>query len=289
MPAECLRFLERVSALYEVGVAPLRREDLLDIEKDSWRALQTFLAYAHERQGASPAYAPSARKAVQMLLDRGASWQDCGLARQAWQLYVGVLESKPPNERNNPMCPHGTHYRTINGTYMTRHRSVIEFVQADLGDTDYNIVRWAKKVLATARGTRDGHKKLTRINGIGGKLASFFLRDVAWFSSVTPDQARELLQPVDLWLRRYVHYWTHDDTLSDAKCASWIVGRSLAADVSPEKINAGMWYFGARVAGNERILLELIDDIETMRAAMDSHVTGMASQVAAWHSAVKDV
>ena len=282
-----LRLLERVAVLYAATTALLHRENLADIELDGWKALDVFFSYAYERQGASPAYAPAARKTVRVLVSQGASWEEHDLSQRAWWLYCEQLGGRLPNEKNNPMCPRGTPYETKRGGRKTQQRGVIEFVQEELSGADYSIVQWARRQLETGE-VRPAHKDLKGISGVGGKIASFFLRDVAWVYGIEPDLSRELLQPIDVWVRRYVHHWTRDDRLSDKGCGHWIVEYCLKAGVSPEKINVGMWYFGARVARDERTLRRLLDDVEEMQVEIDNHVKRMASRVAAWR-ATKDV
>jgi hypothetical protein len=288
MLTESLRLLEQVAAIDEASSGTLRREEIPVIEQDSWRALDTFLAYAYAWQGAPSAYAYAARKTVQGLAERRASWQEAGLAQQAWQHYKDELKGRAPNHGNNPMCPQGTHYSTKKGEHATRQPSVIEFVQENLSSTEYNIVRWAEKKLRTDD-VQSGHDRLISINGVGAKIAPLFLRDLAWACDTFPTQSRELLQPVDVWVRRYVHHWKQPNRPNDLDCARWIVEHSLEADVLPEKVNAGMWYFGARVAGDALTLLQLIDDVEAMRTAVEKHVDEMAAQVAAWRAETKGV
>ena len=278
-----LRFFERVAVLYAATTALLRREDRADIEQDSWKALEAFLHYAYQRQGASPAYAPAARRVIRELGKQRASWGQDDLAQQAWCLYRKQLEDRPPNEKNNPMCPRGTFYETKRGEHKTRQQCMIEFAQEELSGADYNIVRWAEKQLKTGN-VRPAHKALKDISGVGDKIASFFLRDVAWVYGIEPDWSRELLQPIDVWVRRYVHHWSRDDHPSDKGCARWIVEHSLKAKVSPEKVNAGMWYFCARVAGDKRTLWRLLDDVAAMQTETEHHVKRMASRVATWHA-----
>ena len=47
----------------------------------------------------------------------------------------------------------------------------------------------------------------TRIRGVGRKIASFFLRDTALRYQIEPATDRHLLQPGDLWIRRFVECW----------------------------------------------------------------------------------
>jgi 3-methyladenine DNA glycosylase/8-oxoguanine DNA glycosylase len=179
-------------------------------------------------------------------------------------------------------------YSTGAGEHETGQPGVIEFVQENLSSIDYNIVCWAEEMLR-AGDVRPVHELLISINGVGAKIASLFLRDVAWACEIRPTQSRELFQPVDMWVRRYVHHWEQNDELEDPACAHWIVERASEAAVSPERVNAGMWYFGARVAGDELTLTQLIDDAEAMRIAVEKHVNEMAAQVAAWRAENKEV
>jgi hypothetical protein len=288
MLTESLRLLEQVAAIDEASSGILRCEEIPVIEQDSWRALDTFLAYAYTRQGAPSAYAYAARKTVEGLAERRASWQEAGLAQQAWQQYKDELKGRAPNHRNNPMCPQGTRYRNGKGEHATQQPSVIEFVQEYLSNTDYNIVRWAEKMLRTDD-VQSVYNHLISINGVGAKIASLFLRDIAWLCEIVPTRSRELLQPVDVWVRRYVRHWERNDKLEDPACAHWIVEHASEAVVSPERVNAGMWYFGARVAGDALTLSQLIDDVEAMRIAIEKHVDEMAAQVAAWRAETKEV
>jgi hypothetical protein len=292
MSAEHLQFLGRIAALCDAGNAVLNRRNRDRIERDSWKAMGCFLlGYAYARQGVSPVYGPAAWRAIQKLA--GASWNDAELAQRAWELYEAELndqsqtaEAVKLNEKNNPMCPRGTYYQ---GSHRkTNYPSAIEFAQEHLSDFDYNILGWAKVQLG-AEEVKTSHRFLTSINGIGQKIASLFLRDVALAYDIELDQSRELLQPVDVWVRRYVRYWEQDNGLSDNECARWIVERSLAAEVSPEKVNAGMWYFGSLIAGDERSLLWLIDDADAMRQEVEKHVDRLEAQVTAWRSTREDV
>jgi hypothetical protein len=279
--AESLRLLEQVAAIYEAIGGILQCEETTTVEQGSWKALEAFIPYAYARQGAPTAYASAARKTVQRLAGRRASWQETGLAQLAWQQYAEELEGRALNPRINPMCPRGTRYRIKKGEHITRQPCLIEFVQENLSNTDYNIVCWAEKMLRTGD-VRSVHDLLISINGVGPKIASLFLRDIAWACDIFPTRSRELLQPVDRWVRRYVHHWEQNNRLSDPECAHWIVKQSLEAGVSPEKVNAGMWYFGARVAGDESTLLLLIDDIGAMRTVMEQHGDWLAAQADDW-------
>jgi hypothetical protein len=123
---------------------------------------------------------------------------------------------------------------------------------------------------------------MTSINGVGAKIASLFLRDVALVYGIEPQKSRELLQPIDVWVKRYVYRWA--GKMSDAKCAKWIVENCRLAGASPEKVNAGMWYFGALIAGDERTLMRLLEEgVASVKKETEAYVSRLAVQVQRWH------
>jgi hypothetical protein len=281
-PLEHLRFLEQIANLYEAGIAAFNPGVKNDVEQDSWQALACFLyGYAYERQGASPAYAPAAKRTITEVVNQDASWDDAELTHRIWRLYKEQLGDLPLNEQDNPMCPKGTRYRTKSGKQVTSQPSAIEFVQQYASKTSHNIALWAGKVLSIG-GLRQGHILMTSINGVGAKIASLFLRDVALVYGIEPQKSRELLQPIDVWVKRYVYRWA--GKMSDAKCAKWIVENCRLAGTSPEKVNAGMWYFGALIAGDERTLMRLLEEgVASVKKETEAYVSRLAVQVQRWH------
>ena len=129
MLTESLRLLEQVAAIDEASSGTLRREEIPVIEQDSWRALDTFLAYAYARQGAPSAYAYAARKTVQGLAERRASWQETDLAQQAWQRYKDesseqsdVSPGNPLSERERGACNPATKRDRVHAGVSIQHR-----------------------------------------------------------------------------------------------------------------------------------------------------------------------
>jgi hypothetical protein len=96
------------------------------------------------------------------------------------------------------------------------------------------------------------------IRGIGPKIASFFLRDVAICYEIGPDQDRELLQPVDRWILRFAQLL--DDQLPRSAVSQWMA-------------NAGMWYFGARIAPKKFTYTRALGDPAYARQLAEEHVS----------------
>lgn len=246
-------------------------------------ALSQFLfGYAFERQGRSPAYAPIARHVIETAATTDGFWQDEEMPRQAWTSFCstlnGLREDAKPNPMNNPLCPQGHSYQSKWGQKETAQLSVLQFAQQRLKEFDYNIVAWARHMLLNDK-VQVVHGSLCSINGIGPKIASFFLRDVAWCFGIRVVSHRDLLQPVDVWVERTARQL---DPAAKGLTATWIVQQSEAAEASPEAVNAGVWYFGAMIAGSEFRLFQALNDPLHAWCMVDEYVTRLQKQVNAW-------
>ena len=274
---EQMRLLAEIAELYKASL--MLCEETLG---DSVRALSEFMGgYAFERQGRSPAYGPMASDVVKRLARRPGFWQDRDSPKKVWTLFEKTLQQRTrsrSNPKNNPLCFWGYAYKDQRGCSTVKGLSAIEFVQRHLGSYEHNIVLWAKCQLDQDQ-ARAAHYALCSINGIGPKIASFFLRDVAWSLKAYPDTDRALLQPVDVWVKRATYAL---DQESEGKEAEWIVAAAREMDVLPEAINAAMWYFGAVVAGSEYSLSLAMDSIDTAYRMVDEYVERVARQMRAW-------
>jgi hypothetical protein len=125
-----------------------------------------------------------------------------------------------------------------------------------------------------------GHQELKSIRGIGPKLASFFLRDVAIRYDVSPVSDRYLLQPVDLWIRRFVRRLACDEELGDYSIARWVVDHSSR----PEWLNAGMWYFGAQIASQQFVYDAALASPHRACELAEQHVARLAGAVRFWNA-----
>lgn len=276
---EQLRLFQAVAGMYQAGIMVLDKRSL----DDSILALSQFLfGYAFERQGRSPAYAPIARHVIETAATMKAFWQDEAMPQRAWTSFCSTLneirEGAKPNPMNNPLCPQDQPYVSKWGQKETAQPSALEFAQQRLKGFDYNIVAWARRMLLDGQ-VLTVHGDLCSINGIGPKIASFFLRDVAWCFRIEVVSQRDLLQPIDVWVERTARQL---DPAAKGRVAAWIVQESLAAGILPEAVNAGLWYFGALIAGSEFRLFQALNSPQYARRLVDEHVTGLRKQADAW-------
>jgi len=275
---EQLRLFQAVASLYRAGMMVVSEE----AEVDPILALSQFLfGYAFERKGRSPAYAPIARHAIESIGARDGFWQDKRTPRRVWESFcttLGEREDAKPNPMSNPLCPRSHSYTAGGRQKKTSQPSAVQFAQERLKEYNYNIVAWARCMLLDGQ-VPAAHRDLCSINGIGPKIASFFLRDVGWRFEIQVDCRRELLQPVDVWVERTVRRL---DPAARGQAAEWIVQASDRAGVLPEAVNAGLWYFGALIAGSEFRLSQALDDPRYARRLVDEHVERMKRGVDAW-------
>jgi len=276
---EQLRLFQAVASLYRAGIMVLNEKAL----ENPVQGLSQFLyGYAFERQGRSPAYAPIARDVIKTTAATCSLWYDEGAPQKAWELFCSTLKEPrsdaEPNFKNNPLCPKNQPYKAKGGPRKTSQPSVLQFVQQKLKEFDYNIVAWARRMLLDGQ-VCTVHSDLCSINGIGPKIASFFLRDVGWCFGVQVVCRRDLLQPVDVWVERTTRQL---DPAARGREAVWIVQESQRAGVLPEAVNAGLWYFGALIAGSEFQLFQALNSPQHARRLVDEHVAGLRKQADAW-------
>jgi hypothetical protein len=135
------------------------------------------------------------------------------------------------------------------------------------------LVKWVVLGLNENR-TDDVHAKIREITGVDMKIASLFLRDVAFRFRAFPPTSRWLLQPVDIWVRRSASLL--GATGDDPAVAKFIVEIAKTGSCEPEKVNQGMWYFGAEIAGSEYRLRRTLSDLNKSEDLLGRHLTSLS-------------
>jgi len=270
-PANALLCFENTGQLYDARILGPALHRYAGADRDPRAALALFVSfYAYERQGSSPNYA---RAAVDALM------QSPELSPLAvWREYKRLLRSVKLNAANNPLSPKGTPFARKGGERKTWQPSIIEFAAS--APDRRNLTVWAREQLASGR-IREAHSDLCGVNGLGPKIASFFLRDVATMHGLEPDRDRQLLQPVDVWVRRLAKLTCGRGELpTDSACAEAMVDASLAAGASPERVNQGMWYFASQVCGSSEYVAERIIREGSIWQSVEDHVQRLAESSA---------
>ena len=144
------------------------------------------------------------------------------------------------------------------------------------------LVAWAKNGMHDNQ-TRAIHERLLDITGVGQKIASLFLRDVAIRDKPTRAPDRYLLQPIDIWVRRCVERLNpnRDFKKNDIAIAKWITNHAL----EPEAVNQGMWYFANQVVRSEYRLQAALCDLGSARKLLKEHCRSLQRAASVWNRA----
>lgn len=251
-------------------------------DSDSFDALCLFLdGYAFARQGAKPDFAHVAIDVVNELKTQARSLIATGTPPLVWKMFCTRLQYKDLNEANNPLCPVGTNYTRKTGQSKTYGDSVFEFLRSlDDNHIAPNIVSFARNSIQLDM-VRDAHRSLCEINGVGAKIASLFLRDVAEFYAVFPSTERNLLQPVDVWIKRIMSYLCNHD-LSNEEVQELIIKQAFINNICPETVNGGMWYFGSEIADSQYRMQRALDDLGYAKVLIKKHIDAVREELLAW-------
>jgi hypothetical protein len=205
------------------------------------QSLAVFLdGFAFERAGRAPKYSGTAVKVVAPRkpedLDSASIWHD----------FSGEFGGKGINPKVNPLAPKGTEFRHKGATHHTVGISVIELDKT----LEKPLVKWVVDNLSNT--PQIVHDRLREVSGVGEKIASFFMRDVACRFNVFPVRAEErrLLQPVDIWVERAATCLG----AAAGEAADFLVRSSGTVGNRPERVNQGIWLFGAEVARSQEML-----------------------------------
>lgn len=163
---------------------------------------------------------------------------------RAFEILDRDVKSQEPEDFNGGVLEEQLWHNGVNNETDRRMvRQTIEFTQ---GLPERNIVRYAVGKIKTGQAEQI-HSELTKIFGIGDKIASFYLRDVALVFGLEENLSEADLryfQPVDTWVLRIVKELAIvSDDIDEVK--EKIIDACLKANVSPLLFNAGAWYAGA--------------------------------------------
>lgn len=204
---------------------------------NNYVALACFLEnYAYERQGAAPAYPVIAKLAIEEVFQGKLESVTPAHAKEAWQRYKEIAT----NDFNNLKVNEGHNPMNLN-------RGVLAVMtKQQISNIADNI-----KVLIEQGKTEVAHTFTSSIRGVGTKIASFYIRDIAYLSGVPENRIKDqfYLQPMDTWLKQTLSIMLGSavpKNLQDEQKA--IVELCSYAGCSPIAFNQGAWVLGSQIA-----------------------------------------
>jgi hypothetical protein len=256
---ETARLLARLggSVFIPIHIWPYRAQ-FPSYDKHWIEALKLFLrAYAFERAGAPQSYKEGAVRALENCKD---SLNTEEASEKVWDEFLRLLGPTPPNRQRNPLNPNGTH-----------GYDAVTFCKTRVAPDDQNLYLFSLRNLRTDN-VRAAHDALRQIRGIGPKIASLFLRDIALENGVTDIglHDRHLLQPIDVWLERTTQVLTGRN-LKNQKAGQQLNSLADEAGCCALRLNAGSWYFGSQVAQTEQMLRADLKNSQSVTSALERH------------------
>jgi hypothetical protein len=253
----------------------VRTKDSFRTLSSNWReAFMVFLEdYAFARQGSSPHYPQAAAIAVK---EYPSKTPDDDFEQIVWQEFLKQIgapaSGKGANVQNNPLAP------------SFGNKISITALVSRLCDHDYNLVRWAKD------GLRKQHVSeisgtLRGVRGLGSKITSLFLRDVATAFEMDELQLEpaKYLQPIDRWTRRGTEalamLMRSPHPKGEEECAIIIVKASIKAGVCPSLVNAGLWVLGAWFAQTEAKFKDVLVNLDRLCQFLDEQRNNYIAKV----------
>lgn len=214
------------------------------LHADSTTSLKFFFRlYGFNREGAPrETYAESANNALETAttrqeIDADELWQ--GFKARCRDADVGI----------NPRCTRGVVKDT-----------------AKLVNRKGNLFKWVGLEINDHGRLTEPYNKLTSFNGIGPKIAPFFLRDAVWVCGVEDEirgSDRYLLQSMTSWVELVAEgLWPGLAGTDDESLAKHIVDACDDYGVSSVAFNQGAWYFARNVVGDSNVVPERVRELQ---------------------------
>jgi len=245
-----LQFFQDVSCFFrEMFMLPLWRK-YPNHSRDIWDSLAVFLeGYAFERQGRRPDFFHAGVDALIYCRQQNNNFNQ-NVINMIWQHFSQLLNNQGLNPKNNPLYPstNPNNLRNLNQSY-----SLIEVVINNNIHQNSTFTSYLHTLITQNQNAQPAFNLVKDIRGIGGKIASFFLRDLVDVMTINLQnvQNRQLLQPIDVWVERSVRILSNNPHLNRQQVANWIVNNSLANNLNPERINMGIWFFCSQIVISE--------------------------------------
>lgn len=228
---------------------------------DGYKALLCFVKhYAYERQGAPTAsYTKIAKRAIENQFNGSIKSVILTDAKETWKYYLEIAKKEynnlGVNETHNPMKSDSGVLRVM------ANRNII------------NIASYVKGLIQNNQ-TKEAHRLLTSIRGVGTKIASLYLRDIAYLGKLPESRIKEqyYLQPVDTWIEQTLSIvFGNENPRVLREKQERIVDLCKAANVSPIAFNQGAWVLGSQISGDYKTFQKIAEG-KDVKSIITEHI-----------------
>lgn len=230
--------------------------------RDAISALLKFVnSYAYERQGSARAYRTIGTRVISEIFGDNILSITQKDVDSAWRLYKKIAKeeygSLKLNETHNPL--------KSDGGVLCR--------LAEKGEK--NIYTYVKRLLRR-EGVEQAYIFIYSIRGVGPKITSLYLRDVAYLELDSAKHYHFLLQPIDTWLNQAIEIILKHTAEKAFKKTSdkqkLIVELCRKAICSPIDFNQGAWIAGSVVAQDYGTFKDVIEDKEKAKSVIQQRI-----------------
>ena len=230
--------------------------------KDAISALLKFVnSYAYERQGSARAYRTISTRVINEIFGDNILNITQNDVNSAWRLYKQIAKddygSLKLNETHNPLKSDGGVLRRL------------------AEKSEKNIYGYVTRLLQR-EGVEQAYSFIYSIRGVGPKITSLYLRDIAYLELDSAKHCHFLLQPIDTWLDQAIeiilkHTWEKTPKSTSDK-QKLVVELCRNANCSPIDFNQGAWIAGSVVAQDYGTFKDVIEDKEKAKSIIQHRI-----------------
>jgi hypothetical protein len=154
-----------------------------------------------------------------------------------------------------------------------------------------SIYNYVKTLLQEGR-VEQAYSFVRSIRGVGSKITSLYLRDVAYLELDSAKHDHYLLQPIDTWLDQVIEIiLNHTGEKSPTKTSDkqkLIVELCREAHCSPIDFNQGAWFAGSILAQDYGTFKNVIEDREKAKVRIQQRIKEREEVIDAMKRWLKD-
>lgn len=252
----------------------LRKDIFREQFNNGYKALDCFLSnYAYERQGAAAAYPQIAHECISIRYTEGNAWRAPTIedAIHLWENYQNI--AKQQFNLVEKKTKTGEEKAKVNRLRnpMNKDKGVIVMIASK---SIPNIAVHVRDLL-NSRNTFNAYTFLKSIRGIGDKISSFYLRDIACLAGLDEENISDLhlLQPIDTWLEQTIEILFNSYApISLEKKQKLIIKLCKESNVSSIYFNQGAWVLGSQIAIEFETFRRVLDDHDSTLSIIEKHI-----------------
>ena len=229
---------EKLGMIYFEGI--FNRELYNKGVNDPLHALRHFIdGYAFERQGAPKQYKAAAHYVLDNLSNLN-SYDINNIYKFGYDKFIEALRKcgVKNNNRNCIFDPEGS----VLSLYIDSRTGHKVNLRSILLNEGINIL----------------YNRILKVKGVARKITSFYLRDLVFVENLDINGiSPKMIQPVDVWVRKGIKSLISSGVSSNAErvnsdleISKYIYKYSNKFNVHPSLVNAGIWFYGAKMAIN---------------------------------------